>query len=369
MIMDKIYYLFSKENRHEAIYMCDEKNYIENPTLQTGVYPMGMLLSCVIKVLTPWYQQDLLPSIAEKKLSEGYDKLLSGEFSFSSHAKDDTVFHTALNLLLVDYKQFSPIRETEQCRKLLKSYMNYIFLCQDNQKLASIDNIRLLISQNGNILPKQTLHISGSTEEKHILFEEQITDLLSNSVSSESFMPSSKELPRAFKNLGSIETKKTKWSALATPIYVYEIYNILDFILASLHCIFEQEYFLGKCLYCGDLIITNDRKRKYCPNDDNDIGCAVKIDRERRRAREKASKSRKIHHSIRSQLSSRIGAIPRGEETKIRTKESNDFIKKTAEMREKPDFNDEEYIAWMKEYWENVKEEGKIRRAAKKNKY
>ena len=46
--MNRLFYLFSESVKLEAIYLCEDGNYIDKPKLKTGVYPMGTLLSRAI---------------------------------------------------------------------------------------------------------------------------------------------------------------------------------------------------------------------------------------------------------------------------------------------------------------------------------
>ena len=63
----RIYYLYSggRKCEVEAVYVCDKDKYIDSATLQTGVYPPGVLLSKTVELLSPCLVNGHNPFIGE----------------------------------------------------------------------------------------------------------------------------------------------------------------------------------------------------------------------------------------------------------------------------------------------------------------
>lgn len=368
--MAKMYYLFSKTGCLESIYVCDNGDYIETPIMQTGVYPMGTLLSKAIKTLMPWFENGMKSILGEEMLTEEFNKFSIQDSSFSNVACDDSAVRTVLELLLINRKHINTYQKHSRIVELLKCYMNYICLCQNQRAFSSIEKLTLLSNQNGSELPRRSIYMTDKSRENDTLSKDKIARILSNDLP-EHFAPAlKKQQARPFFDSPSIQTKATSWGALTTPFYVFNIHDIVDFVLASLQCIFEQVHVLGKCKFCGGLFITHDHKRLYCPEqipDKKKASCYANAKLERQLAAERASESKKIHKSKSAMLSSRIYNTTL-QEREIRAQEYNDFISKTAIIREEHTLSEEEYIAWMNQYWEDVKSKAKIRRKSRNKK-
>ena len=97
----KMYYLFSKSKLFEAIYICDDGNYVDAAALQTGVYPIDSILSKAIRLLTPFLNRNDSPFLLEDEVQEKFSRFSVQSSSFSSSVSDDTSVKTVLKLLVM----------------------------------------------------------------------------------------------------------------------------------------------------------------------------------------------------------------------------------------------------------------------------
>ena len=346
----KLYYLFSKTEHLEALYVCDDGDYIDSPLLQTGVYPMGTILSKAIKILTPWTENNYNLISSENDLSIGFDNFSKKDSSFSNVVCDDSAVRIILKRLMVyDEKRI----------KFLQSCMDYISLCQERKEHCSIENLILLSNKNNNDLPQRSIYVVDKTNGKNNTSGSYF-DLLGKP-----FAPSlKKQQAHKLFELPQIQTKITPWKTLTTPVYVFGVYDILDFILASLQCVFEQNYILRKCHYCDceNLFITKDKKQTHCPKQDsenNNKSCAeiVKsIQQEEYENRE----SVKLHKSIRTMLYSKIATsdicADLDNKANFANTKYNDYMKDSQEWRDRIKAGketEENYVAWLKRQYKH----------------
>ena len=359
--MSKIYYLYS-EREVETIYISDDGDGVEKPKYKTGIYPIGSILSTVVKVLTPWIQSNFSYDL-EGRLSEGFQNVppLS---SFASLTSNDKMLDNALYILIINREKGHSGRDVQKLIPALKTYINYIDVCQNKRELATVDKLIYLCSQNSNTLPQYSIFTDSFRQNEYFSQDEIKTIFTNSEVSGKRFTPDLKKGNQKLFKLPPISIGKQPWGELATPIRIFEIYDIVDLILSSLQCIFEKKYIINRCAYCGNLFVSM-RKLKYCPPmliEDKD-SCRAKL----KQIKEQASESSKYHKSIRNMLHARIGTAT-GEEREIRDKELETFLKKTRIIREERKMSEDDYIAWMDQYWRNVKEEAKKRKKAKSSK-
>ena len=301
----KMYYLFSeisKNNFVEAIYVCDDGNYIESATMQTGVYPMGTFLSKTIKMLDPLAKRNFCAPW-DMVLSRGMENCSKEDSSFSNLIyNDDATAYKVFDLLLLEREKYVHSRRNEkELAKILQRYWNYIRLCQgkDGEKFSSTKELHFLINQAQDVFPEHSTYVTNMLSKQSIVTESEIENTLSKvNFEDSSFAPPLKEptqktfFPRPYSPLRNI--KKTKWGELKTPLEVFDITDIIDLILASVYCIFQQRYFLKECLYCKSLFIIRDKRKKYCPNlNDGNKSCFDTSRLERQLEREKSGSAKK----------------------------------------------------------------------------
>ncbi len=310
--MNCIYYLFSKSDKLksplETLYICENGNYINKPLFKAKIYPMGTLLSRTIALLTPWYETNFNLFKQQYYLFEFTNKYKTKETSFSKAAENDHVFIAAFKNLFSGEPYIQTNKNYDQMLKCLHDYMNFISLCYENHKLCSSINLNFLANQNGCIMPQHNLFADELITSDGELSKDDINDLLSeNDNLGYSFDPdyarSAKKLFKLDDNL-EIENNET----LLTPIHVFQIHDIVDLILASLLCIFEKNSFVGKCNYCGELYVANNRSTRYCPQKSNLNTNCQKLGKARRQLiRNSLDKSKKMYNSIRTMLGNEYG--------------------------------------------------------------
>lgn len=367
-----MYYLFSKNNRLEAVYVCDEGDSIENPILQTGVYPMGTLFSIAIRVLPFRIKNNHDPILSIEKLSEEFKNLSTQVSSFANATCTDPFVYKVLELLLIDRKHISSDKEYSRLIELLQRYMNFIVLCQNEKHLCTIETLTLFTNQNDIKLPQYYNYITNKISKQGNLSTDEVYDLLSDTATpSQNFAPPLKnkglkqlfELPSPL-----IEIKSTPWEPLTTPMYVFGIHDIIDFILASLQCIFEENYYIRKCPYCNTVFAVKEKNTKYCPQQtpDSDVhSCYENMKDKRRREKEREkepSESNKRYKCIYNMLYERTNRDCARDELEIRRQELIDFTAQAEEIRKQRILSDEEYIEWMDKYWEDTKTKAKMRK-------
>jgi|GEM_PF-4812323 len=365
--MAEMYYLFSKKHRLESVYLCDDGDYIDTPILQTGVYPMGTLLSKAIRILTPWFNENDI-FLCGEKLLDGFENFTKKDSSFSNIVCDDYAVLKIFECLLTGNKY---IISHDKRIELLPSYIDYVRLCQEEKEYCTIEKLDLILNKNSIELPYRSTYVADRLNDKNILSKDDISELLANPALSEQyFMPVLKtqrkdETPMHIETLflGKTSTpmflvdyhgidlpeqvNATPWGAMTTPIFAFKIHDIVDFILASLHCIFEQNYFIRKCDYCENLFITNDRKQTHCPKQDLNIknkSCAKQAKLERQKEHEK-KESVKLHKSLRVMIADKYGTS--SNESFIFLEESKAYRNKIKAGEE----TEENYIEWLKSFY------------------
>ncbi len=370
--MQKIYYLFSanpEEEAHEAIYICSGNDSIENPTLKTGVYPVGCFLSCFVKVLNPWYIKNFDSNIAVEKINEGLSNFSARPSSFLSlvNFDDDTAIRKIVMSLTTERKYIFSKRDYNSFSTHMNLFMNYVELCQNEVKSPSIQNLELLSNRNGISpllrfeYPPVSLNSENFTSKEKLkkLFDNPIKENFNN----ERFTANLKR-NKLFPDLNKKSNHESVF--LHNPITIFEMHDMVDFFLASLQCIAEIGYKIGKCNYCKDLFV-NERKVRYCPPISlSDKSCQQISNEQRQLEKIQNSKSRKKHKSIYTMLLQRSYNVADEKERKIREEECNIFLTKTQKLKD--NLTPKEYIDWMNSYWEKVKKESKARKKNQRKK-
>ena len=360
----KMYFLFSeisKNNFVEAVYICDNGESFENATMQTGVYPMGAFLSKAIKILDILEKQNfsrLKYSEMELEAEEIKEFFSKKDSAYSNLIYDDVVACAVFDLLLRSRQYMYTKRNKEEFTKILQRYLNYIRLCENEngENYSSIQKLYLLLNQTQDIMPAHSTYVTNTLDRRNLLSESEIENfLLDITYKNSSFSPSlKKHKQKMFNQLKAsplYNVKKTKWGELKTPLEVFDITDIIDLILASVYCIFQQGYFLKECPYCKSLFIIRDRRKKYCPNLDIDNKSCYGTSRlEKQLAREK-SKSAKIEKSLRTMFAEK--AKKYGKESKAYI----EYIKFLDECKNRRDkikignATEDEYVKWMKGHY------------------
>lgn len=339
--MEKLYYLFSRINEDafskskclEALYICDEFNYIDKPTYTSAVYSLGTMLSEILNILKYF--------LSESSLNITEDRLIESFKNSTYTVSEDNVFR-AVTLDLLLSNQFVSHRKKDIQIQLLRSYMDYVELCIGNNKLTTKECLNLLCSQNNDVLPKMSLYYGLSFEQKVLLKSESEKLFSSTDDYIRDFNPVVEKKPRKLLNIPQEKTASSE--VMKTPIYVFEIHDIVDFILAPLQFAIEQKFLIERCEYCSKIFIDN-RKRKYCMIKlTKDKSCNDLEKLRRQLEREKSGRS-KMEKSIRTMLANQYGST---DEMYRR------FHDEKSEWRDKikiGEATEEKYIEWLKTYF------------------
>lgn len=350
--MNRLFYLFSESKKLEALYLCEYENYIDKPKLKTGVYPMGTLLSRAIGLLTPWYDDGLIVLKKEKAIQTAFENFPKYEASFSSISNNDTVVRIVFETLLKDQRYLVSDKTHSEINNLLKALMSYIDACLKDSSNASIYCLTLEANKIGYILSRYNIY-NKVKEDKEISNNQRINKYF--------FTPDTVRKSKRFFILPEPQPAENLYGELKLPIYVYEIHDIVDFIVSSLQCVFEKNYILGKCRFCDSVFIAKDRRTKYCPNQLKTVkSCQERCKLNAQLVRENSSESERVHKNIRTQLANKLG----NEEERYK-----DFLEKSKKYRNKMvkgKTSEEEYIAWMNQYWTDIKAEEKEKKKAKR---
>lgn len=328
--MQRMYYLFSSANLCEAISVCDDGDSIDTPRFQTGVYPMGTLLSKAVQLIKPWISDPASSIKREVILNQEFNKSFPGRNPNNSQPDDnpDSAFdpnsdssfpgivnydpnvRRSMELLLQDRWNLIPRREERNIEKLLKKYMEYIHECQSDRNKNNIKHLNIIVSQQKDTMPEQSFYFpipetgqDSSNEDKTSEWIQALTG--TPFISAVKKNPHKHLLPTL---VSEPELIITKWEPLTLPLDVFELHDIVDLLLASLACVFENQYFLKECCYCKNLFITRKRNKKYCPVQDseNNKTCYDKMNLKLQLARESSGR-RKVEKSLRTMYANRYG--------------------------------------------------------------
>lgn len=341
--MNRLFYLFSESKKLEAIYLCEDGNYIDKPKLKTGVYPMGTLLSRAIYLLSPWYAENLNLAKKDEIIALTLNTTPNYESSFSSIVYEDSVAQIVFEMLIKNQEYKLTQGRYDNNNKELKEVLDYIGECLKD--ISKLNNEKLIQKFNelGYIPPNRNLYYTEKQNRK---------STNEKGLSNKYFNPDTVRKSKRFFILPEPQIAENLYGELKLPIYVYEIYDIVDFIASALQCVFGQNYIVGKCQFCNSLFIAKDRRTKYCPQKLKTVkNCQEKHKLQTQHIRENSSESERVHKNIRTQLANKLGTDD---------ERYKDFLANSKKYRHKflngkiPEI---EYIKWMKQYWEDVKAE------------
>lgn len=134
---------------------------------------------------------------------------------------------------------------------------------------------------------------------------------------------------------------------LKEPVYVFDIHDIVDLILASLQCIFEEGYIIRKCFYCGDLFVIHRANQKYCPTSVYTTAPknCYQLAKEQRQLEKEKSGSAQMDKSIRTMYATKFGT---------HSDEYNNYIEESSKWKKKvraKKSTEEEFAAWLKTHY------------------
>lgn len=341
--MNNAYYLFSKTNQLESIYICEDNNSIDKPKYKTGIYKMGILLSIAVRILKPWYKENFNPFLQYEKLREGLHSTSVCKESFSSIANEDSIIQNIFEALIDGQHYIHSNKSSDVFFKLLEGYMDYITFCQSETGNSSNVALEIIANKYDYHIPSPKIFTSmdidsdklSNTDVRKLFsqkdFRVKQLDIETHSQSKKLF-----DLKEDQSELNSNEK-------MLTPIYVYKINDIVDFISVSLRCIFEEKYFVGECTYCKELYTAKNHKIKYCPQQDNiKSSCQIQAKAKRQTIRDNATDSRRMHNSLRNMRLTKYGV--ESEEYRTYLAESQNWRNKVKNF----EANEEEYVAWLK---------------------
>ncbi len=351
--MNRLFYLFSESVKLEAIYLCEDGNYIDKPKLKTGVYPMGTLLSRAIYLLSPWYAENLNLLIKDGIISAALKSSFKYESSFFSITYNDSAVQIIFETLIKNQEYLYTEGRYNNSNKKLKEVLDYIVECLKDISKLSNKMLTQKFNELGYIPPKRNLYYTRKRNE-------QSTN--ERCLKNKYFNPNTVRKTKRLFNLPEPQPAENLYGELKLPIYVYEIYDIVDFIASALQCVFEKNYILRKCQLCDSLFVAKDGRTKYCPNQLKNIKSCLELKkRSAQLISENSSESKRVHKNIRTQLANKLG----NEDERYK-----DFLEKSKDYRNKMvqgKTSEEEYIAWMNQYWTDVKaEEWAKKKASKK---
>ena len=341
--MNRLFYLFSESVKLEAIYLCEDEEYIDKPKLKTGVYPMGTLLSRAIYLLSPWYAENLNLAKKDEIIALTLNTSPDYESSFSSIVYEDSVAQIVFEMLIKNQEYKLTQGRFDKSNTELEKILNYIQELQGNTFESTAEKLIKKLNRLGYIQHKHNLYYTEKQDEKS---ENK------NASYEKSFNPSTVRKSKPLFKLDETQPVETLYGELELPICVYEMHDIIDLIISSLQCVFKQNYIVGKCQFCNSLFIAKDRRTKYCPQKLKSVkNCQERYKLQTQLIRENSSESERVHKNIRTQLANKLGN---------EDKRYKDFLANSKKYRHKflnGKISEIEYIKWMKQYWDDVKAE------------
>lgn len=350
--MNRLFFLFSESLKLEAIYLCEDENYIDKPKLKTGVYPMGTLLSRAIYLLSPWYAEKLNLAKKDEIIALTMNTSPDYESSFSSIVYEDSVAQIVFEMLIKNQEYKLTQGHFDKSNTKLEKILDYIKKLQENTYESTAEKLIRKLNRLRYISPKHNLYYTEKQDEKS---ENK------NASCKESFNSSTVRKSKPLFKLEKPQPVETLYGELELPIFVYEIYDIVDLIISSLQCVFKQNYIVRKCLFCNSLFIAKDSRTKYCPQKLQTMkNCQERYKLQIQLIRENSSESERVRKNIRTQLTNKLGN---------EDKRYKDFLANSKKYRYKMlkcEISEAEYIEWMKQYWEDVKAEEKEKKKQSK---
>ena len=351
----KIYYIYSQVAKCESIYVCSDKNYIDKPDYKTNVYDTGCILSNVLRVIYPIVGDQFAGKKATKKT----------EYSFGYRGKKDQVLAGLINKLLSDDNGMDVQKSAFDIARLKTTLLNFIENCTTNKSMNNKNVMDMLLSEYKYSLPSIRIHTCNTFDSygsKPISFDTN---------SNEIFNPNYYLKPKRFFEVSenNVNREVDNESYLKFPLFVYEISDIVDLMSISLKSIFEENCFIKRCNYCCEIFVTHKNNQKYCPSSDKKTkadkkakpSCGNCFKYDKQLFTEKHDKAIKTHKNIASMIRSKFNLSSQSQSSP----QYREFIDECQWYRESikngTQTNDE-YIEWMKKYWNELKEEAKIQK-------
>ena len=344
-----MYYLFSSHKTLlEAICVCEDEDSVATPLFQTGVYPLGTLFSKALQIIEPWANNSISPLGKNELLKKGFDNFtFPKDFSFSSIASLDPNVRKSLDLLLKSRWYLPGKRSEIEIYNLLQKYMRYIYQCQNDEYniLNNVQYLNIIVRQEKDVLPNHSIYLPDPPKD----YANNINAWI-NKITEKPFNPTPKHF--SSKRLFPLENNyplisATKWGTLFLPLDVYEIFDIIDLLLASLTCIFEHHDLIKKCHYCKSLFVTHRSNQKYCPRESSTSNktCQRKMNENLQNARNKYGISKK-EHCLRTMYANKYGTTAE-EDTDGIYKKFKEDCKNWKRKIKHGETTTEEYSAWL----------------------
>ena len=164
--MNRLFYLFSESVKLEAIYLCEDEEYIDKPKLKTGVYPMGTLLSRAIYLLSPWYAENLNLAKKDEIIALTLNTSPDYESSFSSIVYEDSVAQIVFEMLIKNQEYKLTQGRFDKSNTELEKILNYIQELQGNTFESTAEKLIKKLNRLGYISPKHNLYYTEKQDEK-----------------------------------------------------------------------------------------------------------------------------------------------------------------------------------------------------------
>lgn len=347
--MLKMYYLLSKNSNFESIYVFDDANKETLPLYKTDVYPLGIFLSKIVEILDVFEKENYSLVLNKECMIKGFKKFKNQEkqYSLSNEVNSDIPARIILGILLTeDVELLASKRELKLIGKLLWNCVDFIKQCQGEKEYLYPDLIKLFIKTYYPMIPH---HYEYLSETFHNSFDvnmnaETVSELLNNNFSKEirtsSLRGKSRRLFSLDTNGECNQNNEINDRVLTTPLMVYEIYDVVDLILATLKSILEQNLFIKKCSECQKLFIAPKWNIKYCQQPYN----AEKSCREYAREKRLEQEYRTLHKSKSSVIREKFGN---------QSIEYNTYMKSHDMEYEKfknGEISEEDLVNWIKAY-------------------
>ncbi len=266
----KLYYLFSEYNKTEAMSVCDDKDFIDSPRIQTGTYHIGTFLSKAISFLSH-YENDLEKiSNTPSALIREFKNFSTVDASFPNILCCDREAGKIFDLLLLSRDKLNSTKDIWDVNKSICDYTAYLQACVADPNLCTLDRLNLIAGRCGHYFPGYIPFAGNDDTPDHY---EHKWDFPKESSKSNRFQP----IQQGRKQKSLIKHKQSgdhgkkiisqikNYEPLILPLKVYEIQDIVDFILVTLQCLWNKGYVLTQCEYCQQFFFTHNKKQKYCP--------------------------------------------------------------------------------------------------------
>ncbi len=304
---------------------------------------MGTLLSRAIYLLSPWYTENLNLAKKDEIIALALNTSPDYESSYSSVLCEDSVAQIVFEALIKNQEYKLIKGRFDESNTKLEEILDYIKELQGNTYESTAENLARKLNRLGYISPKRNLYYTEKQKEKS---ENK------NGSDNKSFNPSTVRKNKQLFKLDEPQPVENLYGELELPIYAYEIYDIVDLIISSLQCVFEQNCIVWKCRFCGSLFVAKDGRIKYCPKPLKNLkSCQERNKLKTQLVRENSSESQRVRKNIRTQLSNKLGTCD---------KRYYKFLEKSRNYYDnmlKGEISETEYIKWMKQYWKDVKAE------------